>query len=89
MRIRDTARRHLGQATLAPHALSEARVGQPSGRDHGFTVEDVSNAGLAPLIIMHDGAHGGVHCFAEAETALPEDGLKNGLRSLRSGLNLG
>ena len=30
-------------------------------RDHGFTVEDVSNAGLAVLIIMHDEAHDGVH----------------------------
>jgi hypothetical protein len=63
--------------------LAHDRLLVHPARDHGFTVEYVSNTGLAVLIIMHDGAHGGVHCFAEAKATLPEDGLKAGLRSLR------
>ncbi|WP_395109214.1 hypothetical protein [Actinomadura sp. SCN-SB] len=53
-------------------------------REHGFTVPDVTNAGLALLIFWHDQAHGGMHCFAAAEQASPSDGLREGLAEYRN-----
>jgi hypothetical protein len=64
--------------------LARERLLVHLARNHGFTVDDVSNAGLAPLIVMHDEAHGGVRCFAEAEAMLPpERGLRTGLEGIR------
>ncbi len=51
-------------------------------RDHGYKVEDINNAGLAVLIVMHDRAHG-MNCFTEAEARTENAGLRSGLASLR------
>lgn len=63
--------------------LASGRLLVHLAREHGFTVEDVDNTGLAVLIVMHDGGHDGTPCFGDAEAALPEEGLKEGLRMLR------
>ncbi|MFC4049998.1 hypothetical protein ACFOY4_09915 [Actinomadura syzygii] len=64
--------------------LARERLLVHLAREHGFTVSDVDNAGLAVLIVQHDDAHG-APCFTEAEKAGPSDGLRQGLRHLREG----
>lgn len=51
--------------------LARERLLVHLARDHGMTVDDVGNDGLAALIVMHDGGHGGVRCFEEAEVSHP------------------
>jgi hypothetical protein len=68
---------------IAQDWLARDRLLVHLARDHGLTVEGVSNAGLAMLIVMHDQGHGGARCFEEAEGTNPDKGLARGLRTLR------
>lgn len=68
--------------SIAEDWLARERLLVHIAREHGFTVGDVANDGLATLIHTHDEAHS-ARCFENAELASPSDGLRNGLKILR------
>jgi len=79
---------HQHDHTLISEAISEdwlasERILVHLAREHGFTVEDASNAGLAALIVIHDTGHGDTPCFPDAEASHPDEGLRRGLLYLR------
>lgn len=72
---------------IAEDGLASECVLVHLAREHGFTVEDVSNAGLAALIVIHDSGHGDFPCFPDAEASHPDAGLRRGLLFLRERRN--
>jgi len=75
-----TGSRHQRDHRMIAQAITEDWLADTKllvhlAREHTMRVEDVSNAGLATLIDLHDRAHGG-SCFAEAKNRSPDDGLR-------------